>query len=184
MTTSNQLLTDENKSSDFTEESDDARSNINTDTTIKSPNTEVVRLVTGILLGATVGGIVSILSSKNAIARINRNVQKVGNLVDKTATNISNTFKDLGEGIQSVAVTIGNTGQDVGVTVKDTAADVSETVKTTVSAVKNTAESVNSTVKTTADVINVVKQPIEKKESDQVTRNGGNETLYKLVPIE
>jgi phage-related protein len=185
MTNSNQLLSDRNETSSFTEESDRVPSN--TDTTTTTSNSEIVRLLTGVLIGATLGGIASILSSKSAISRINQNVQKVGSVVDKTATNINNTVKDVGEAVQSVAVVVNDTFQDVEVTVKNTADDVNTTVKSTVSAVKNTAQSVNNTVKTTADIINTVKQPVENtesKQSKQPNNNGGNETLYKLVPIE
>jgi gas vesicle protein len=182
MTNSNQLLSDRTETSSFTEESD--RVSSNTDTTTTRPNSEIMRLLTGILIGATVGGVASILSSKSAISRINRNVQKVGNIVDKTATNINNTVKDVGEGVQSVAVVVNDTFQDVEVTFKSTADDVNETVKSTVSAVKTTAQSVNNTVKTTADIINTVKQPAENRESKPPNNNSGNETLYKLVPIE
>jgi gas vesicle protein len=182
MTDSNQLLSDRHETSSFTEESDRVPSN--TDTTTTNSNSEIVRLLTGMLLGATLGGVASILSSKNAISRINQNVQKVGNVVDKAATNINNTVKDVGEAVQSVAVVVNDTFQDVEVTFKSTADDVNETVKSTVSAVKNTAQSVNNTVKTTADIINTVKQPVENRESKQPNNNGGNETLYKLVPIE
>lgn len=182
MTNSNQILIDQIEKSSFTEESDRVSSNTNTTTT--TPNSEIVRLLTGMLIGATLGGVVSILSSKSAISRINKNIKKVGSVVDKTATNINNTVKDVGEAVQSVAVVVNDTFKDTEVTFKSTADDVNETVKSTVDVVMNTAQSVNNTVKTTADIINTVKQPVENRENKQPNNNGGNETLYKLVPIE
>lgn len=182
MTNSNQILIDQIENSSFTEESDRVPSNTNTTTT--TPNSEIVRLLTGMLIGATLGGVVSILSSKSAISRINKNIKKVGSVVDKTATNINNTVKDVGEAVQSVAVVVNDTFKDTEVTFKSTADDVNETVKSTVDVVMNTAQSVNNTVKTTADIINTVKQPVENRENKQPNNNGGNETLYKLVPIE
>ncbi|MEN9564821.1 MAG: hypothetical protein RLZZ69_17 [Cyanobacteriota bacterium] len=181
MTNSNQVLIDPIENSSFAEESERVPSD--TDTTTKTSNSEIVRLLTGILIGATLGGVASILSSKSAISRINQNIQKVGNVVNKTAKNINNTVKDVGEGVQSVATVVNDTFQDLDVNFKTTADDVDETVKSTVSTVMNTAQSVNNTVKTTADIINTVKQPIENR-GEQPNNNGGNETLYKLVPIE
>jgi gas vesicle protein len=182
MTNSNQILIDRIENNGFTEESDLMPSD--TDTTTKAPNSEMVRLLTGMLIGATLGGVVSILSSKSAISRINQNIQKVGKVVDKTATNINNTVKDVGKGVQSVATVVNDTFQDVEVTFKSTADDVNETVTSTVSTVMNTAQSVNSTVKTTADIINTVKQPVENRGNKQPNDNDANETLYKLVPID
>jgi phage-related protein len=182
MTNSNQILTDQIENSSFTEESERMLSN--TDTTTTTPNSEIVRLLAGMLIGATLGGVASILSSKSAVSRINQNIQKVGSVVDKTATNINNTVKDVGEAVRSVAAVVNDTFQDVEGTFKSTADDVNQTVESTVSAVKNTAQSVNNTVKTTADIINTVKQPVENRENKQPNNNGGNETLYKLVPIE
>lgn len=181
MTNSNQVLIDQIENSSFTEESDRVPSN--TDTTTTTSNREIVRLLTGMLIGATLGGVASILSSRSAISRINQNIQKVGNVVNKTAKNINNTVKDVGEGVQNVAVVVNDTFQDVEVTFKSTADDVNETVKSTVSTVMNTAQSVNNTVQTTADIINTVKQPVENRDK-QPNNNGDNETLYKLVPIE
>jgi gas vesicle protein len=182
MTNSNQVLIDRIENSNFAEESDYVPSN--TDTTTKTPNSEIVRLLTGMLIGATLGGVASILSSKSAISRINQNIQKVGNVVNKTAKNINNTVKEVGEGAQSVATVVNDTFQDLDVTFKTTADDIDETVKSTVNTVMNTAQSVNKTVKTTADIINAVKQPIENRENKQPNNNGSNETLYRLVPIE
>ena len=182
MTDSNQISIDRIENSSSIEES--ARVPSNTDTTTKTPNSEIVRFLTGMLIGATLGGVASILSSKSAISRINQNIQKVGSVVDKTATNINNTVKDIGEAVQSVAVVVNDTFQDVEETFKSTADDVNETVKSTVSTVTNTAQSVNNTVKATADIINTVKQPVENRENKQPNNNDGNETLYKLVPIE
>jgi gas vesicle protein len=178
MTNSNQISIDRIENSSFTE-SDRVPSNTETTT----HNREIVRILTGMLIGATLGGVASILSSKSAISRINQNIQKVGNVVNKTATNINNTARDVGEGVQSVATVVNDTFQDVEGTFKNTADDVNETVKSTVSTVMNTAQSVNNTVKTTADIINTVRQPVENRES-KPNNNGDNETLYKLVPIE
>ena len=179
MTDSNQVLSDRIENSSSTEDSDRAPSNTNT----KTPNSEIVRLLTGMLIGATLGGVVSILTNKSAISRINQSIKKAGNVVDKTATNINNTVKDVGEAVQSVAVVVNDTFQDAEGTVKSTADDINETVKSTVDVVMNTAQSVNKTVKTTADIINTVK-PVENTENKQPNNNDGNETLYKLVPIE
>lgn len=182
MTNSNQILSDGIENSSFTEESERVPSNTNTTTT--TPNSEIVRLLSGMLIGATLGGVVSILSSKSAISGINQNIQKVGSVVNKTATNINNTVKDVGEAVQSVAVVVNDTFQDAEVTFKSTADDVNQTVKSTVDAVINTGQSVNNTVKTTANIINTVKQPVENTETEQPNNNDDNDTLYKLVPIE
>ncbi|MGL5871620.1 MAG: hypothetical protein ACRC2R_04505 [Xenococcaceae cyanobacterium] len=183
MINSTQLLTDDINVDNFTEEFDPENPEATTTTTT---NKETGRFLTGILIGATLGGIASILSSKNAIELINQNIKKVGNAVNKTATNINTTVKEVGEAVQNVAVVVNDTFQDVEATFKTTAEDVGVTVKTTASAVKNTTENVKGTVKTTADIINTVKQPMQNM-GNQPTNNSNeseNETLYKLVPIE
>ncbi len=183
MTNGTRLLTNDINVDNFTEEFDPERSNPEA-TTTTTTNKETGRFLTGILIGATLGGIASILSSKNAIELINQNIKKVGNAVNKTATGINNTVKEVGEAVQNVAVVVNDTFQDVESTFKTTAEDVGETVKTTASAVKNTTENVKGTVKTTADIINTVKQPMQNMGNNQPTNESENETLYKLVPIE
>lgn len=188
MTNGAKILTNGSQVTNITEEFD--RQQVDTDTTATTTtpiNNGMRRLLIGISIGATLGGIASILSNKNAIERINLNVQKFGNIIDKTATGINNTVRDIGEAVQNVAVVVNDTFQDIEVTVKGTAEDVGETVKSTVSTVQKTAESVDRTVKTTAEVINTAKQPLENMDNQSANNsanNADNETSYKTVPIE
>jgi gas vesicle protein len=129
-------------------------------------NNGMGRLLFGVLIGATLGGIASVLTNKSTVERINKNVKDLGNAVKKAATNINDTIKDVDDAVNSVATGINDTYKDVEHTVIVNAVDAGQTVRSTV---------------------NTVKKPIANniqsndKVSDRINQNG---TLYKLVPID
>jgi gas vesicle protein len=159
------LIEDKNN---FTESTDRyTTEQYNTQTT---PNNGMSRLIFGILIGATLGGIASVLTNKNSVDRINKNIKNIGNTVKKTATNINDTIQDLGDAVQNVATGVNETYRDVERTIAVTAVDVNATVKDAVNVVKNP---INSNVRSSR-----TNNPASTKEANV------NGTLYKLVPID
>ncbi|AFZ37231.1 hypothetical protein Sta7437_3735 [Stanieria cyanosphaera PCC 7437] len=166
MTSSNQPLIDEQNN--FTESTYQATTEqYNTQTT---PNNGLNRLISGVIIGATLGGIASILTNKNSVARINKNIKDIGNTVKKTAININDTIQDIGDAVQSVATGVNDTYRDVERTIAVTAVDVNATVKDAVNVVKNPIN------------YNVQSSPTSNETSTKQANING--TLYKLVPID
>lgn len=133
-------------------------------------NNQLNRLMFGVLIGATVGGIASILTHRDSVDLINKNIKNMGDNIKKTATNINDTIQNIGDAVQSVATGVRDTYRDVERTIVVTAVDVNATVK---------------------DTVNVVKSPIDTNVQSSQTNNQTiqkeaniNGQMYKLVPID
>lgn len=163
MTNGERLLNEETGNSSKSTE-DYTTERVDTETT--TTNNGLGRLLMGVLIGATLGGIASVLTNKSTVERINKNVKDVGNAVKKAATNINDTIKDIDDSINRVATEISDTYKDVEHTVIVNAVDAGQTVRSTVNTVKNPIAN-NS-------------RPQERA-SERVNQNG---TLYKLIPID
>lgn len=162
------LMEDKNNFTESTNQYTTEQSN--TETTTTTTNNGISRLVFGVLIGATLGGIASVLTNKNSVDRINQNIKGIGNSVKKAATNIDDTIQDLGDAVQSVATGVHETYRDLERTIAVTAVDVNATVKDAVNVVKNP---INSNAQSSR-----ASNPTSTKEASV------NGTLYKLVPID
>ncbi|MCU0532606.1 MAG: hypothetical protein MUD14_01670 [Hydrococcus sp. Prado102] len=162
MTNGDRLLQEKQNYTEFTE--DYTTNQVDTEST--TANNGLGRLLLGVLIGATLGGIASAITNKSTVERINKNVKDIGNTVKKAATNINDTIKDIDNAVNSVATGISDTYKDVEHTVIVNAVDAGQTVRSTVKAVKQ-------------PIANNI-QP-NAQASERVSQNG---TLYKLIPID
>lgn len=190
MDNGNQTLTADGISVDETaDQFDDAR-----DTTAAPNENGFARIAIGILIGATLGGIVGALTNRGAVDRVNQTVKKVGDSVKGAAASVSETVKEVGNAVNSVAVGVNETVRDVGGTVRGAADDVTDTVETTASTVRATTDDVNDEVKTTLNAVQNTVTTIQRssnlrpaeqaKPAEQIVEAAATEeTLYRLVPV-